>query len=178
MLRSAAARATTTEIADGEQAVRSAVDAVVDRVRRPDPGAPPAPLRAPWGGLGVELVPAGGWRVPRLDDVVVRVTLAHRAVDELTVSGRAFRHGEPATAQRSVITALRRWRRRLDQRVAEVEAQVEAVEQQAEQARATLRDHRFDRGADLAAAEQRLELIRSALEAGVDDLEPERDGAA
>lgn len=178
MLRSAAVRAKGVQAGDDEQAVRTAVEAVVDRVRRPDADAPPAPRRAPWGGLGVELLPAGGWRVPRVDDVVVRVTLAHRAVDELTVSGRAFRHGETATAQRSVVTALRRWRRRLDARIAEVEATADAVERQAEQARATLRDHRFERAADLAAAEQRLALIRSALEAGVEDLEPGRDGAA
>ena len=66
MLRSAAARIATTAAADDEDAVRVAVEAVLARVRRPDPDAPPAPVRAPWGGLGVELIPDGGWRVPRV----------------------------------------------------------------------------------------------------------------
>ena len=177
MLRSAAARIATSPPAD-EDAVRAAVDAVVARVRRPDPHAPPAPHRAPWGGLGVELVPVGGWRVGRVDDVLVRVTLAHRAVDDITVSGAAFRRDDPAAARRSVITALRRWQRRLDDRIADVEAGIDDCDARAERARDTLREHRFDRADELAAAEQRLELIRTTLEAAVEDLEPERDGAA
>ena len=179
MLRSAEARVRDAgPVADNEATVRAAVAAVVHRVRHPDPAAAAAPERAPWGGLGVELVPAGGWRVPRVDDVLVRVTLAHRPVDELTVSGRAFRVGDVRAAERSVVTALRRWRRRVGERGAEVAASVTAAEQTAADARRTLREHRFHRAGDLAQAEQRLQLIRTALEAAVEDLEPDRDGAA
>ena len=75
-------------------------------------------------------------------------------------------------------TALRRWRARLDDRVAEVEASIGSAELTAARARERLREHRFARADELAAAEQRLTLIRTTLEAAVDDLEPDRDGAA
>ncbi|WAX57968.1 hypothetical protein M6B22_04175 [Jatrophihabitans cynanchi] len=179
MLRSALARlAAAGPVTDNEVGVRVAVAAVVQRVRHPDPAAPAAPQRAPWTGLGVELVPVGGWRVSRVDDLLVRVTLAHRPVDEFTVPARALRRGEVPAAERVVITAVRRWRRRVEDRIAEVEAAAESAERAAERARQTLREHRFDRADELASAERRLTLIRTTIEAAVDDLEPDRDGAA
>jgi hypothetical protein len=165
-------------VTDNEAEVRAAVAAVVQRIRRPDPAAPAGPVRARWTGLGVELVPAGGWRVSRVDDVLVRVTLAHRPVDEFTVAARAFRRGEVPSAERVVVTALRRWRGRVPARIAEVEAAALVAQQSADRARETVRMHRFDRADELAAAEQRLTLIRTTLEAAVEDLEPDRDGAA
>lgn len=179
MLRSALARvAAAGPVTDNEAAVRAAVAAVVQRVRHPDPAAPASPQRAPWTGLGVELVPVGGWRAARVDDLLVRVTLAHRAVDEFTVPARALRRGEVPAAERIVVTALRRWRRHVEQRIAEVDAAAASAEQRGERARQTLREHRFDRADDLACAERRLTLIRTTIEAAVDDLESDRDGAA
>jgi N12 class adenine-specific DNA methylase len=179
MLRRTLARlATAGPVTDNEAEVRAAVAAVVQRIRHPDPAAPAGPERARWTGLGVELVPVGGWRVARVDDLLVRVTLDHRPVDEFTLPARAFRRGETPAAERAVITALRRWRRRVEERVAEIEAAAVAAEQAADRARETVRMHRFNRADELAAAEQRLVLIRTTLEAAVEDLEPDRDGAA
>ncbi|HEU5007295.1 MAG TPA: helicase-related protein [Jatrophihabitantaceae bacterium] len=179
MLRRTLARlAAAGPVTDNEAEVRAAVAAVVQRIRHPDPAAPAGPERARWTGLGVELVPVCGWRVARVDDLLVRVTLDHRPVDEFTLPARAFRRGETPAAERAVITALRRWRRRVEERVAEIEAAAVAAEQAADRARETVRMHRFNRADELAAAEQRLVLIRTTLEAAVEDLEPDRDGAA
>ena len=158
--------------ADDSARVQSCVEAVVARVRHPDPAGSAAPQRSPWSGLGVELLPVGGWRVPRVDDVLVRVTLDHRPVDQFTVAGAAFRRGDAVVAARNVRSALDRWRRRLDERVAEVSRAIDVAEERLADADETLRTHRFDRADQLADAEVRLELIRTTLEAAVDDLEP------
>ncbi|MCW2494251.1 helicase-related protein [Jatrophihabitans sp.] len=177
LLHSAVARlATAGPVTDNEADVRLAVADVVQRAGHPDPSGSAAPVRASWTGLGVEVIPVGGWRSARVDDLLVRVTLAHRAIDEFAVSARAVRRGDTPAAEKTVITALRRWRRRIEDRISEVTAAAVAAEEAAEQARATLREHRFDRARELAVAEQRLDLIRTTIEAAVDDLETENAG--
>ena len=73
----------------------------------------PAPVRAPWCGLGVELIPAGGWRHGAAEVVELRITLAHRRVDELPLPLALLRAQRGRRARDRCVTQVRRWADRL-----------------------------------------------------------------
>ncbi|SHG49732.1 Helicase conserved C-terminal domain-containing protein [Jatrophihabitans endophyticus] len=162
MLRAAALHLDGTA-ADGTSA---AVAALRARLRSPDTDGDPAPVRAPWRGLGAELIPAGGWRAPTGDAVELRITLGHRRVDELSLSLPLVRRSAAAAA-RAVTTHLDRWADTLDERVTEVARAAAEADDAAAEAQHVLDTHRFERGDELAAAETRLARITTALEAAV-----------
>ena len=126
----------------------------------------PAPVRAPWRGLGVELIPDGGWSAAAADVLSLRVTLAHRRVDEVPLSLSLVR-GSRAACTRAVVGALRRWYDRLDLRIAEVEQAALDAYDDGEAAKRVIAAHRFERADELAAAEARLADIDTALESSV-----------
>ena len=130
-----------------------------------DADGDPAPVRAPWRGLGVELIPAGGWRTPT-GDTRLRITLAHRRVDEITLSTATLTRGE-AAAVRVVRLAVRRWRADLDDLVVAAGQAAAEAHDTAQDAEDTINRYRFDGHAELAAAEARLAEITAALEASV-----------
>src|SRR6185312_8202531 len=70
---------------DPEADVRLAARALRERLLVPTLENDPAPVRAPWRGLGIELIPEGGWTALAADVLILRITLAHRRVDELTL---------------------------------------------------------------------------------------------
>lgn len=148
-------------------ALRAATERVRTRLSASEPDPDPAPVRAPWRGLGIELIPAGGWREPDGDHVQLRVTLDHRRVDEIPLPLALIRRSR-AAAQRSVLTQIDRWCARADARVTELaHAQGDAFDA-ASQARQVIDRHHFARADELAAAQARLAEITAALEASVD----------
>ena len=150
---------------DPEAAVRPAARALRERLllgRSEDP----APVRAPWRGLGIELIPDGGWAATAADVVSLRITLAHRRVDEITLSLPLIRRSDP-TCVRAVVTALRRWYDRLDRRIVEVEQAALDAYDDGVAAERVIAGHRFEHADELAAAEARLAEIDTALESSV-----------
>ncbi|MBE7190384.1 MAG: hypothetical protein INR67_19000 [Jatrophihabitans endophyticus] len=170
MLRSAAARLAAGVGDDG--AVLPALEIVRARLRSPDDDAAPAPVRAPWHGLGIEVVPRGGWRAPRPREVVVRVTLAHRAVDEFALPTGTVRRDDSA-----VLHALQDWRGRVDGAAAEAAAGIDEADAAADRAARVIAGHRFEQHDALRDAEARLALITVALEASVDAVTAGPDAA-
>jgi hypothetical protein len=151
---------------DPEADVRLAARALRERLLLPGMDDDPAPVRAPWRGLGVELIPDGGWTAAAADTVSLRVTLAHRRVDELSLP-LALLRGSAAACTRSVVSSVRRWYQRLDVRIAEVEQAALDAYDRGEAAKRVIADHRFEQADELAAAEARLAEIDTALESSV-----------
>ncbi|GAB2457964.1 helicase-related protein [Jatrophihabitans fulvus] len=150
----------------GDDAVARAVASLRERWGTvPDD---PAPVRAPWRGLGIELLPTGGWRAAAADDpatVDLRMTLAHRRVDVVPVPAGLVRRSS-RSALTAVTTRLRRWADRLDERIAEVAAAAADADDRAAAARDEIDTHRFERADELAAAEATVARLAIALEAG------------
>ncbi|WP_375500392.1 helicase-related protein [uncultured Jatrophihabitans sp.] len=155
------------DLSDPEADVRLAAKALRERLLLADSESDdPAPVRAPWRGLGVELLPEGGWTARAADVVSLRVTVSHRRADEIALPLTLLR-SSAAACTRSVVTQLRRWLGRLDERILEVEqAAVDAHDVGAE-AKRVIAEHRFTRTDELAAAQARLAEINTALEASV-----------
>jgi N12 class adenine-specific DNA methylase len=145
-------------------AVEAAVATLGARLRDPASSDDPAPVRVPWRGLGVELIPAGGWRASDGRSLSVRITLSHRRVDELVLP---LRGGRPPGLRR-VLTALADWVKELDHRVDAVAELAAAAYDTAVAARGLIDTHRFPRLDELLAAEARLAEIEVALEAATD----------
>lgn len=152
------------EVDGPDDPVRRAVAALAERLRDPTSSADPAPVRAPWRGLGVELIPAGGWRASDGRTVSLRITVVHRRVDEIALP---VRRGRPP-GERAVLTALRDWVTHLDGRIEAVTEQAAAAYDAAVAARELVATHRFPRLDELLAAEARLAEIGAALEAATD----------
>ncbi|WP_375475447.1 helicase-related protein [uncultured Jatrophihabitans sp.] len=151
---------------DPESDVRLAARAMRERLLVPGTSDDPAPIRAPWRGLGIELIPVGGWAASAADIVSLRVTLAHRRVDELQLPLTLLR-GSAAACAKSVVTQVRRWHERLAERIVEVQdAGIDAYDA-AEHAKRVISEHRFARMDELAAAEARLAEINTALESSI-----------
>ena len=160
MLRSAADR-----LGDGlgdDRALPGVITVLRKRMRMPDKTTSTAPLRAPWRGLGVELLPRGGWLVPSPRDVLVRVTLAHRAVDEWTLTASAVRRS-PAIEK-----ALGEWLARLPELIIEADTGALDADAAAGRAARVISEYRVEQEEALLDAEARLALITVALEASVD----------
>jgi hypothetical protein len=137
-----------------------------ERLLTPQVNDDPAPVRAPWRGLGVELIPDGGWTASAADHLSLRITLAHRRVDELSLPLTLIR-GSAAASTRSIVSNVRRWCERLDARIAEVEQAALDAYDLSEAASRVIASHRFERADQLAAAEARLAEIDTALESSV-----------
>jgi N12 class adenine-specific DNA methylase len=126
----------------------------------------PAPVRGRWCGLGLELLPAGGWRGAG-DTVALRVTLEHRRVDELVLRRSALARSD-AGAGRTVLKAVRAWCASLDTRIEDLARAAAEAYDEAEAAGRVLREHRFSRADELAAAEAYLAELGVALEVSLD----------
>jgi N12 class adenine-specific DNA methylase len=151
---------------DPEADVRLAARALRERLLLPGLTDETAPIRAPWRGLGIELVPEGGWSAAAADVVSLRVTLAHRLVDEIQLPLTLLR-GSAAACAKSVVTQVRRWHDRLEIRITEIEdAGLDAYDT-AEQAKRMIHEHQFTRIDELTAAEARLREISTALESSL-----------
>ncbi|MGN6609302.1 MAG: helicase-related protein [Jatrophihabitans sp.] len=158
--------AQTTVGTDPEADVKLAARALRERLllgHTDDPG----PVRAPWRGLGIELVPEGGWSAAAADVLSLRITLAHRRVDELALPLTLVR-GSAAASTRGIVGAVRRWYDRLDLRIAEVEEAALDAYDRGVAAQRIIDGHRFEQADALAAAEARLAAIDTALEASVE----------
>ncbi|HEY2297797.1 MAG TPA: helicase-related protein [Jatrophihabitans sp.] len=151
---------------DTEADVRLAARALRERLLVPTVNDDPAPVRAPWRGLGVEVIPEGGWSAAAADLLSLRVTLAHRRVDEITLSLSLVRRSA-AACTRAVVGAVRRWYDRIDARMAEVEQAALDAYDDGEAAKRVIAGHRFEQAVELAAAEARLAEIDTALESSV-----------
>ncbi|WP_375486177.1 helicase-related protein [uncultured Jatrophihabitans sp.] len=154
------------EVSDPEADVRLAARALRERLLVADGSDDPAPVRAPWRGLGVELLPDGGWHAQAADVVSLRITVAHRRADEIPLPLSLLR-GSAAACAKSVVTQLRRWVARLDERMLAVEQEALDAHRAGEDAKRLIDAHRFTRTDELAAAEARLAEIDTALEASV-----------
>ena len=165
------------EVSDPEADVRLAAKALRERLlltdRRGASGDAageaaddPSPVRAPWRGLGIELLPEGGWGARAADVVSLRITVSHRRADEIALPLTLLR-GSAAACARSVVGQVRRWLDRLDERMLEVEQAALEAHETGEQAKRMISDHRFTRMDELAAAEARLAQINTALEASI-----------
>lgn len=151
---------------DPEADVRLAARALHERLLVPALDDDPAPVRAPWRGLGVELIPEGGWSAAAAEALSLRITLSHRRVDEIALSLSLVRRNAGACT-RAVVGAVRRWYERLDARIAETdEAALDAYDD-GEAAKRVINEHRFEQADELAAAEARLAEIDTALESSV-----------
>jgi helicase-like protein len=150
------------------ESVTAAVDAVQARLHRDDPGTDTEPVRAPWRGLGVELAPQGGWAATSPDTLVVRVTLGHRRVDVLPVT--RGRRRPDSSFRAPVLSALQRWLTGLDDRIAHASRAAIAAFDAGQAAQQAIDDHRFAQVEQLAAAEDRLAEITTALEASTGNL--------
>jgi N12 class adenine-specific DNA methylase len=151
---------------DPEADVRLAARALRERLLVPTGDDDPAPVRAPWRGLGIELIPDGGWTAAAADLVSLRITLAHRRVDELMLPLSLVRNSA-AACTRAVVGAVRRWYDRIDARVAEVEQAALDAYDDGEAAKRVIAEHRFEQADELAAAQARLAEIETALESSV-----------
>jgi N12 class adenine-specific DNA methylase len=162
------------EVTDAEADVRLAAGALRERLLLGPPGAAqtedalddPAPIRAPWRGLGVELLPEGGWTARAADLVSLRITVMHRRADEISLPLTLLR-GSAAACAKSVVTQVRRWADRLDERILEVEQAAIDAHDAGQEAKRVIDEHRFTRLDELAAAEARLAEINTALEASI-----------
>ena len=153
------------EASDPEADVRLAAKALRERLLMPTTDDP-APVRAPWRGLGIELLPEGGWSARAADVVSLRITVAHRRADEIALPLTLLR-GSAAACAKSLVTQLRRWLARLDERIIEVEQASSDAHDAGELEKRTISEHRFSRTDELAAAEARLAQINTALEASI-----------
>ncbi len=153
------------DVSDPEADVRLAAKALRERLQLAA-SDDPAPVRAPWRGLGVELLPDGGWAAGAADVVVLRITVAHRRADEIALPLTLLR-GSAAACAKSVVTQLRRWLGRLDERILEVEQAALDAHDAGQDAKRVISEHRFTRMDELAAAQARLAEINTALEASV-----------
>ena len=151
---------------DPEADVRLAARALRERLLVPTADDDPAPVRAPWRGLGVELIPVGGWTATAADVVSLRITGAHRRADELTLPLSLVRRSA-AAGPRAVVSAVRRWYDRIDDRIAETEQAALDAYDDGEAAKRLIAEHRFEQADELAAAEARLGEIDTALESSV-----------
>jgi N12 class adenine-specific DNA methylase len=154
--------------APGEEHVAAAVGALRARLAQPDQAGDPAPVRVPWRGLGLELVPAGGWADEQPSPVALRVTLAHRRVEEITLPLARVRRSAVA-AEGAVLEALGAWAANLGARIEQVALTAAAAHDAALDARRAIDEHRFAAADELAEAEAHLAEIDTALEASVDE---------
>lgn len=152
---------------DPEADVRLAARALRERLLVPAVDDDPAPVRAPWRGLGVELIPEGGWTAAAADVISLRITLSHQRVDELSLPLALIRRN-PAACTRAVVGAVRRWYDRIDARIVETDQAALDAYDDGEAAERVIAEHRFEQADELAAAEARLAEIDAALESSVE----------
>ncbi|MGI8678194.1 MAG: helicase-related protein [Jatrophihabitans sp.] len=172
MLRAARDRLAGHGALDGDgsaaDAVRAAAVELYARLVRAGLDRDPGPIRAPWRGLGAELLPVGGWATDRPDAVSLRVTVGHRRVDEIVLArARIARNAE--SCARAVVRSLERWATALDARITEVAAAAAAAYDVAQDAQQVVDGYRFERADELARAEARLGEIDTALESSVQE---------
>jgi N12 class adenine-specific DNA methylase len=165
MLRAAQDRVLISQAASSaDKPIGAAVDALRAKLLTRDPD--PAPIRAPWRGLGVELIPEGGWSNPSGDRLLLWITVGHRRVEQLALP-LATRRSSAAAIRRQVLNALTGWLANLENHIEQVSLDAVAAYDAGEDARRAIRDHRFAYADQLVAAEAHLADINGVLEAAI-----------
>ena len=159
---------------DPEADVRLAARALRERLLVPGTDDDPAPIRAPWRGLGVELIPLGGWSASAADDASNCASRSRIAASTTSRCRSPWCAAAPRRPRSRSSPRYGSWHDRLDARIAEVEQAALDAYDASEQAKRVIHEHRFTRADELAAAEARLAEITTALESSVSHKGDER----